>query len=173
MFSPGHLKLAGVPRNLIHIQEHLQVIQEQIDQILRLSTSFVSVSGRINSLESVRARCCALWLVLEWTNKYFGAPAPWSIWWLAGTSSTLRLDVERQRRPFTGDVETPSPLWASSLVESGIKVTVIVFTEETWLPGSNTLRECFNNVDVGAPLWQSKPWDKFSCQEYAFSHSSL
>ena len=30
-----------------------------------------------------------------------------------------------------GDVETPSPLWASSLVESGIKVTVIVFTEET------------------------------------------
>ena len=65
MGIPGHLKLAGVPKSLIHIQEHLQAIQEQIDQILRLSTSFVSVSARISSLESVRARCCALWLVLE------------------------------------------------------------------------------------------------------------
>jgi len=62
---PGHLKLAGVSRSLIHIQEHLQAIQVQIDQILRLSTSFVSVSSRISSLESVRARCCALWLVQE------------------------------------------------------------------------------------------------------------
>ena len=57
---PGHLKFAGVPRSLIYIQEHLQDIQEQIDQILRLSTSFVSVSARISYLESVRARCCAL-----------------------------------------------------------------------------------------------------------------
>ena len=65
MSSPGHLKFAGVPRHLIHIQEHLQAIQEQIDQILRLSTSFVSVSAMISSLESVRAKYCALWLVLE------------------------------------------------------------------------------------------------------------
>ena len=54
---PDHLKLAGVPRSLIHIQEHLQAIQVQIDQILGLSTSFVSVSARISSLESVRAMC--------------------------------------------------------------------------------------------------------------------
>ena len=65
MSSTGHLKLAGVPRHLIHIQEHLQTIQEHKDQILKLSTSFVSVGDRISSLESVRARCCALWLVLE------------------------------------------------------------------------------------------------------------
>ena len=65
MPHPGHLMLAGVPRSLIHIQEHLQAIQVQIDQILKLSTNFVSVSARINSLESVRARCCALWLVLQ------------------------------------------------------------------------------------------------------------
>ena len=65
MGTPGHLKLSGVPRSLMHIQEDLQAIQEQIDHILRLSTSFVSVSARISSLESVRARCCALWLVLE------------------------------------------------------------------------------------------------------------
>jgi hypothetical protein len=36
-------------------------------------------------------------------------------------------------------------------VEPGAKVTVIVFTEETWWPRSNTLCECFN-VDVGVPL---------------------
>ena len=65
MPSPGHSKLARVPRSLIHIQEHLQAIQVQIDHILKLSTSFVSVSARISSLESVRASCCALWLVQE------------------------------------------------------------------------------------------------------------
>ena len=65
MPHPGHLILAGVPRSLIHIQEHLQAIQVQIDQILKLSTNFVSVSVRINSLKSVSARCCALCLVLE------------------------------------------------------------------------------------------------------------
>ena len=32
--SPRHLKIAGVPRHLIHIQEHLQAIQELIDHIL-------------------------------------------------------------------------------------------------------------------------------------------
>ena len=65
MGIPGHLKFAGVPRSLIHIQEHIQTIQKQIDQILRLSTNFVSVSARISSLESVRVRCCSLCLVLE------------------------------------------------------------------------------------------------------------
>ena len=35
MCSPGHSKLAGVPRHLIHIQEYLQAIQELIDHILR------------------------------------------------------------------------------------------------------------------------------------------
>ena len=65
MASLGHFGVAGVPRSLIHIQEHLKDIQVQIDQFLRLCTSFVSVSARISYLESVRARCCALWLVLE------------------------------------------------------------------------------------------------------------
>jgi len=31
---PGHLNIAGVPRHHIHIQEHLQTIQEHKDQIL-------------------------------------------------------------------------------------------------------------------------------------------
>ena len=38
---------------------------------------------------------------------------------------------------------------------------------------SNTLRECFNNVDVGVPLWQSEPRDKSSCREFASSHLSF
>ena len=34
---------------------------------------------------------------------------------------------------------------------TGAKMTVIVFTEETWWPSSNTLSECYNNMDVGVP----------------------
>ena len=45
-------------------------------------------------------------------------------------------------------------------MEPGAKVTVIVFTEETWWPSSNTLSECYNNVDVGVPLWLTEPRDK-------------
>ena len=33
MCSPGHLKLAGVPRHHMHTQEHLQAIQEHSVQI--------------------------------------------------------------------------------------------------------------------------------------------
>ena len=43
---------------------------------------------------------------------------------------TFWLGVERRRQLCALDVETPNASWASSLVESGIKVTVIVFTEE-------------------------------------------
>ena len=62
-------------------------------------------------------------------------------------------------------------LWRSSLVEPGAKMTVIVFTEETWLPRRNTLCECFNNVDVGVPLWLTEPRDKSSC--YKSLHSLI
>ena len=34
MPQSGHFKLAGVPRHLIHTQEHLQSIQEPIDHII-------------------------------------------------------------------------------------------------------------------------------------------
>ena len=58
----------------------------------------------------------------------------------------------------------------SSLVEPGAKVIVIVFTEETWWPSSKTLSECYNNVDVGVPLWLIEPWDKYLRQEFAISY---
>ena len=106
-------------------EKHLQAIQVQIDQILRLSTSFLSVSARISSWESVRARCWVLWAG-SWVNQ--------RVSWYAGHLS-----------------------WRSSLVESRIKVTEVTWhglcdesrrvPEETWLPRSNTLRKCFNNVD--------------------------
>ena len=50
------------------------------------------------------------------------------------------------------------------------KVTVIVFAEETWWPSSNTLSECYNNVDVGVPLWLTEPRDKHPRQEFAISY---
>ena len=52
-------------------------------------------------------------------------------------------------------------------MEPGGKVTVIVFTEETWWPSSNTLSECYNNVDVGVLLWLTEPRDKHPRQEFA------
>ena len=58
----------------------------------------------------------------------------------------------------------PHPLWRSSLVEPGAKVIVIVFTEETWWPSSKTLSECYNNVDVGVPLWLTEPREKLGLQ---------
>ena len=82
------------------------------------------------------------------------------------------------RRPLgavklAGNVIDRHPLWRSSLVEPGAKVTVIVFTEETWWSSSNTLSECYNNVDVGVPLWLTEPRDKHPRQEFAFSYPSL
>ena len=47
-------------------------------------------------------------------------------------------------------------------MEPGAKVTVIVFTEETWWPS--------NNVDVGVPLWLTEPRDKHPRQEFAITY---
>ena len=58
-------------------------------------------------------------------------------------------------------------------MEPGAKVTVFVFTEETWWLSSNTLSECYNNVDVGVTLWLTEPRDKHPHQEFAFSYPSL
>ena len=49
-------------------------------------------------------------------------------------------------------------------------MTVIVVTEETWWPSSNTLSECYNNVDLGMTLWLNEPQDKHPCQEFAISY---
>ena len=67
----------------------------------------------------------------------------------------------------------PHPLWRSYLVEPRVKVTVIVFAEETWWPSSNTLSERYNNVDAGVHLWLTKPRDKHPRQEFAISYPAL
>ena len=121
--------------------------------------------------EIARLRASVLWFISE----------PKSRAWCAGT---LEREARRQRhRPsdlvWSGDDTLcggrgdPHPLWRSSLVEPGAKVTVIVFTEETWWPSSNTLSECYNNVDVGVPLWLTEPRDKHPCQEFAISYPAL
>ena len=51
-------------------------------------------------------------------------------------------------------------------MEPRAKVTVIVFTEETWWPSSNNLSECYNNVDVDVTLWLTEPRDKHPRQEF-------
>ena len=58
-------------------------------------------------------------------------------------------------------------------MEPGAKVAVIVFTEDTWWLSSNTLSECYNNVDVGVTLWLTEPQDKHLRQEFAFFYPSL
>ena len=87
--------------------------------------------------EIARPSALVLWFSSE-PKEELGAPAPWSC------------EACRQRhRPsnlvWRGDDTLcegrgdPHPLWRSSLVEPGAKVTVIVFTEETWRPSSNNL----------------------------------
>ena len=85
--------------------------------------------------EIAKLRAFVLWFISE-PKQELGAPASF---------------VER-RRHFVRGTWRPHLLWRSFLVEPGAKVTMIVFTEETWWPSSNTLSECYNNVDVGVPL---------------------
>ena len=58
-------------------------------------------------------------------------------------------------------------------MEPGAKVIVIVFTEETWWPSSNTLSECDNNVDVGVSLWLTEPRNNHPRREFTFFYPSL
>jgi len=72
---------------------------------------FWSESNRVS-------RCTGLFGVLV-ARRHVNDPPTW-----CGAASTT----------LYGGRGDPLPLWASSLMENGIKVTVIVFTEETWLP---------------------------------------
>ena len=58
-------------------------------------------------------------------------------------------------------------------MEPMAKVTVIVFTEETWWPISNTFSEYYNNMDVGVSLWLTEPRDKHPRRKFAFSYPAL
>src|SRR6185369_3867475 len=72
---------------------------------------------------------------------------------------------------FVRGTETP-PSWAISRSENRDQGDCDCVHRRDLIAGSDTLRECFNNVDVGAPLWQSEPRDKSSCREFVFSHPS-
>ena len=100
--------------------------------------------------EIARLRAFVLWFISE-PKQELGAPAPWSVK-LAGNVIDPPTWGGAATTLCAGDVETPILCGRSSLVEPGAKVTVIVLTEETWWPSSNTLSECYNNMDVGVPL---------------------
>jgi len=79
-------------------------------------------------------------------------------WWLAGTSTTLRLDVERRRHLCAGDVETPS--FVEKLLSGtrgqddrgDLQALVAMQGESRKRLGGREailLIECFNNEDVG------------------------
>ena len=110
-----------------------------------------------------------LWFSSEPKQK-LGAPAPWSFEGSPATSCDPSTWCGVATILCAGDVETPILCGRSSLVESGAKVTVIVFMEETWWPSSNILSECYNNVDVGVALWLTEPQDKHLRQEFAISY---
>jgi hypothetical protein len=58
----------------------------------------------------------------------------------------------------------------TSASDTAVHPTLLV---STWWPSSNTLSECYNNVDVGVFLWLTEPRDKHPRQEFAFSYPSL
>ena len=96
-------------------------------------------------------------------KEEFGASTPWS-------SEGSPAHHRPSDLVWSGDDNFVRGTWRPpSFVEkllSGTwaKVTVIVFTEETCWSICNTLSECYNNVDVGVPLWLTEPLDKSSCQ---------
>ena len=100
--------------------------------------------------EFARPRAFVLWFISE-PKQELGAPAPWSF-----EGSPAR------HRPsdllWSGDDNLVRGIWTPpSFMEKLLSGTrgqgaVIVFTEETWWPSSNTLSECYNNVDVGVCL---------------------
>ena len=56
-----------------------------------------------------------------------------------------------------------------------------IFVRGTWRPpslvekllsGTRDLSECYNNMDVGVPLWLTEPRDKHPRQEFAISYSA-
>ena len=121
--------------------------------------------------EIARLRVFVLWFISE-PKQELGAPAPGSVK-LAGNVIDPPTWCGAATTSLCGERGDPHPLWRSSLVEPGAKVTVIVFTEEIWWPSINTLSECYNNVDVGVPLWLAEPRDKHPRQEFASSYPSL
>ena len=101
---------------------------------------------------------------------YLGAPAFLESCWLAGTSSTLRLGVERRRRSCAGTWRPP-PFVEKLLSGKRDQGDRDCVHGRDLIAGSNTLCECFNNVDVGVPLWLTEPRDKSSSQRVCFLSS--
>ena len=73
--------------------------------------------------EIARLRAFVLWFISE-PKQELGTPAPWSVKFAGNV-----IDPPTWCEP--GGRGDPRPLWRSSLVEIGIKVTVVESAEET------------------------------------------
>ena len=80
--------------------------------------------------EFARLRAFVLWFISE-PKQELGAPAPWSLEDSPATSCDPPTWCGAATTSLCGGRGDPHPLWRSSLVESGIKMAVIVFTEKT------------------------------------------
>ena len=78
--------------------------------------------------EIARLQAFVLWFISE-PSQELGAPAPWSVE-LADNVIDPPTWCGVAMTSLYGGRGDPHPLWRSSLVESGIKVTVIEFTGE-------------------------------------------
>ena len=101
-----------------------------------------------------------------------GVPAPWSLGGSPVMSSTLRLGVEQRRHLCAGDVETP-PFLVKLLSGKRDQGDCDCVHGRYLIAGSNTLCECFNNMDVGVPLWLTEPRDKYPRREFAYFYPAL
>ena len=85
--------------------------------------------------KSERARCWALWAGSRVNHHcILVRRPPWSLGGSSARQWPSDLVWSGVDNFVRGKWRPPHPSWWSSLVESGIKVTVIVFTKETWLP---------------------------------------
>ena len=100
-----------------------------------------------------------------------GVPAHWSLGGSPAMPSTLRLGVERRRQTLYGGRGDPLSFVGKLLSEKRNQGDRDCVHGRDLIRGSNTLCECFNNVDVGVPLWLTKPRDKSSCQRVCFLSS--
>ena len=170
---PAILELLETWDTSYTLKNNSKPFKEQIDHILRFSTCFVSVSARL-ALEWVSEQgCVPCALVLEENHILYSVCRPLGV-----------LVARRQcHRPsglvWSGDdifvrgTWRPPPFLVKLLSgkrDQGVRDCV---HGRELIAGSNTLCECFNNVDVGAPLWQFEPRNKSSCWEFASSHPSL
>ena len=123
---------------------------------------------------SVRARLCALSVVLESCSSLYSVCRPsLESWWLAGNVNNPPAWCGAASTLFMRGTWRPPPFlvkFFSGKRDQGGRDCV---HGRDLIAESDTLCECFNNVDVSVPLWLTEPRDKSSRQRVCFLSSLL